>query len=87
LQLPYAIEKCVFTVMTILKLGLRVVLFTGAITAVTLGVHVLIGQPVEPVGALEGVLLNPWYQVSILALAAVHLRLILLRMADKARTL
>ena len=87
LQLPYAIEKWVFTVMTGLKLAVRAALLTAVLTAVSLGAHWLIGEPLDPLSALQGVLINPWYQVALLAVAAVHLRLILSRMADKTRTL
>ena len=87
LQLPYAIEKWVFTVMTGLKLAVRAALLTAVLTAVSLGAHWLIGEPRDPLSALQGVLINPWYQVALLAVAAVHLRLILSRMADKTRTL
>jgi hypothetical protein len=39
LQLPYAIEKSVFTVMTALKFAVRAALLTAVLSAVSLGAH------------------------------------------------
>ena len=87
LQLPYAIEKWVFTVMMLLKFGVRALLFTVALTALSLGVHTITGEPLPVPDALQGVVSSPWYQLSLVALAALHLRLVFFRMADKTRTL
>jgi ubiquinone biosynthesis protein len=87
LQLPYAIEKSVFTVMTTLKLMVRAVVLGAALAALTLGAHWLTGQPLDLASALLGVVSNPWYQLTVVGLAAIHLRLILLRLSDKTPTL
>jgi predicted unusual protein kinase regulating ubiquinone biosynthesis (AarF/ABC1/UbiB family) len=87
LQLPYAIEKSVFSVMTFLKFLVRGAVLTAALAVASLGLHSLLGQPIEPADALAGVLTNPWYQLILIALAGLHLRLIFFRMADKTRTL
>jgi hypothetical protein len=87
LQLPYAIEKGVYTVMTVVKLAVNVALLTAALTAVIVGANTLTGEPLEAAQAFSAVVGNPWYQVGVLAIAAVHLRMILARMADKTRTL
>jgi predicted unusual protein kinase regulating ubiquinone biosynthesis (AarF/ABC1/UbiB family) len=87
LQLPYAIEKWVYVFMTILKFGVRWLALTVLVTLVSLGLRAIAGQQIEALDVLEGVLSNPWYQASVLVLAAIHVRLILFRMADKTRTL
>jgi predicted unusual protein kinase regulating ubiquinone biosynthesis (AarF/ABC1/UbiB family) len=87
LELPYAIEKGVYTFMTILKFGVRWLLLTGALTIASLAVHAISGESIDPSTALQGVLSNRWYQIAVLVLGAIHVRLILFRMADKTRTL
>jgi hypothetical protein len=87
LQLPYAIEKSVFTVMTVLKFGVRFVLLTAGLTLLILAVHAVSGSSIDSTAALQGVITNPWYQVVVFAIAGLHVRLILFRMADKTRTL
>jgi len=87
LQLPYAIEKGVYTFMMILKFFVRWVLLTAALTVASLIAHAISGESVDPSTAFQGVLANRWYQIAILGLAAFHVRLILFRMADKTRTL
>ena len=87
LQLPYAIEKWVFTAMTVVKFAVRATLVTAAFTGVALAMSVLTGNPMDPGGALGAAVTNLWYQLAILALVVVHLRLVLFRMADKTRTL
>ena len=87
LQLPYAIEKWVFTVMLLVQLAVRATLVTAGITGVLLGVSYLLGSPLDAATALGAVVTNPWYRLALLALVVVHLRLVLFRMADKTRTL
>src|SRR5260370_11732931 len=87
LQLPYAIEKSVFTVMTTLSLGVRIALLTGVLMVGRLAIDVATGTPFGGAATLREVVSNPLYQLVVVGLSAVHLRLIFLRMADKTRTL
>jgi ubiquinone biosynthesis protein len=87
LQLPYAIEKWVFTVMTLVQFVVRATLLTAALTGVMLAVSALTGSRIDASAALDGALTNRLYQFAVLVLGLVHLRLVLFRMADKTRTL
>ena len=87
LQLPYAVEKWVYVVMTAVKFGVRWLALTAALTLLTVAAQSLTNHSPDPATALDAVLANRWYQLSTVALAAIHIRLILFRMADKTRTL
>jgi hypothetical protein len=65
LQLPYAIEKSVFTVMTAVKAIVRVAVLTAGLAAVDVGVRWLFGQPLAPDAAAREVLASPWYQLAV----------------------
>jgi predicted unusual protein kinase regulating ubiquinone biosynthesis (AarF/ABC1/UbiB family) len=87
LQLPYAIEKGMYTFMMILKFGVRWLVLTAALTLLSLAAHAIAGESIDPQTALQQVLSNRWYQLAVLLLGAIHVRLILFRLADKTRTL
>jgi hypothetical protein len=87
LQLPFAIEKSIFSVLTVIRFGVRVAALTAVLVGAVVGLGWLIGRPIELYEAFQAVVGNVGFQLLVLVMGILHLRVLMFRMADKTRTL
>jgi ubiquinone biosynthesis protein len=92
LSVPYdfavislTVEKWVVTLVTVLKLMVSSAVLTVVCAALVIVSGVLAGQNVEIQDSLRQVAASRWYQVALIVLALLHVRVILFRLADKTR--
>jgi predicted unusual protein kinase regulating ubiquinone biosynthesis (AarF/ABC1/UbiB family) len=85
LQLPYTIEKSVFTLLVLLQFFLRASGLTLAIIVFALGVQWASSAPLDIRAALRDVVSHPAYLIGVAVLASVHLRVIMFRLGDRKR--
>jgi hypothetical protein len=82
-RVPYTIEKGVFVSLVLLQFLVRLLALTLGLGLVVLLGASFAGQPTDPGLALITVLENSAYRFAVAVLGAVHLRVIMLRMAQQ----
>jgi hypothetical protein len=71
----------------VIRFGVRVAALTAVLVAVVVGLAWLSGRPLELLEAFQAVVGNLGFQVLVLVMGILHLRVLKYRMADKTRTL
>jgi hypothetical protein len=71
----------------VIRFGVRVAALTAVLVAASVGLDWLGGQHIDLAAAFQAVIGNHWYQLAVLIVGILHLRVLMFRMADKTRTL
>jgi predicted unusual protein kinase regulating ubiquinone biosynthesis (AarF/ABC1/UbiB family) len=79
----YVIEKWVFTLIMLLRFGIRSLIFTAALTLLNMVTFWLVAQPTSLSLALSQTLNSRFYQICLFVLLVIHLRRLLFRLGER----